>query len=62
MREYSNFSMTERRQFAAAAYHHDVGFLVTGGYGNGYLSSTEVSTDGTNFQVEIVFSINMVNI
>ena len=43
--------MTERRQFAAAAYHHDVGFLVTGGYGNGK-SSTEVSTDGTNFQVD----------
>ena len=52
MRENSNFSMTEERQHAAATYHRDVGFLVTGGYGNGYLSSTEVSTDGTNFQVD----------
>ena len=47
--------MTDKRWVAAAAYHPDVGFLITGGEnGNGYLSSTEVSTDGTNFQVEIV--------
>ena len=47
--------MTEERYRAAAAYHPDVGFLVTGGYGNGRrLSSTEVTSDGTDFQVEIV--------
>ena len=50
--------MTEARSHAAAAYHPDVGFLITGGKwknGNGFLSSTEVSTDGTNFQVDGVF-------
>ena len=46
--------MTEARAWAAAAYHPDVGFLITGG--NGPLSSTEVTTDGTNFQVDGVFS------
>ena len=49
--------MTEARGWAAAAYHPDVGFLITGGYGYdwSYLSSTEVTTDGTNFQVDGVF-------
>ena len=43
--------MIEKRSYAAAAYHPNVGFLITGGYGGGRLSSTEVTEDGKSFQV-----------
>ena len=46
--------MKEKRYNGAAAYHPDVGFLITGGYDgdNNYLSSTEVTKDGQSFQVK----------
>ena len=50
--------MKEKRVYGAAAYHPDVGFLITGGYdGDNYLSSTEVTKDGQSFQVKTFFTV-----
>ena len=52
--------MNEKRSYGAAAYHPDVGFLITGGYYGGpydadsYVSSTEVTKDGQSFQVKTI--------
>ena len=42
--------MKEARGYAAAAHHLDKGFIITAGYGNGDLSSTEITKDGVTFE------------
>ena len=42
--------MKEARGYAAAAHHLDKGFIISAGYGNGYLSSTEITKDGVTFE------------
>ena len=41
--------MKEARRFFAAAHHSVKGFLVSGGYSNVRLSSTEITLDGITF-------------
>ena len=43
-------SMKEARYNAAAAHHQKKGFLITGGYINGRLSSCEITQDGVTFE------------
>ena len=41
--------MKEARNIAAGAHHQQLGFLISGGYRAGYLSTTEITTDGVTF-------------
>ena len=42
--------MREKRSHSAGAFHPEHGWLISGGYGDRYLSSCEVTRDGTSFE------------
>ena len=54
-------SMKEKRGYSAAAHHEKKGFLITGGYRNGPMSSTEITKDGVTFEYFTPLPIGVIN-
>ena len=53
--------MKEKRGYSAAAHHEKKGFLITGGYRNGPMSSTEITKDGVTFEYFTPLPIGVIN-